>query len=427
MSDISTELLNKYPPDKILSSIYNDAIAAGSRAILLNSPEKGSYNPLKEFLEEKMITADGFRTKYSLTGNDESIRQGVEILKENYFIRQELNAIELTHDVLTPLIKKDREKRRKELALIEERKKARKKALYILLFTFLLAGGIWALAIKKRMDTQKEIVKLEEIVIAKNAELAEIIKDIERKKPKPSPGQPNDPTKPINPAEKEYVDKLLDRIKNDSIQLADLTNRFNDLTLKKKTFEFNINDLLIQLEELKTNKNISDQAYREKIKELENKVTELNIKIDSLQKEIRDLTNRYIDVIKPKPDPDKVDIKPTPPPANVTLQLDLYYSYSKKIKTKVPTDLTIYLIPYKDNDEIVRQSKVYEIRCDESNLKKATNYQTGKYYNGLYVFSSVPKGKYLIKICTYYGGYYTINKDNDGISTMSLDISPPIR
>ena len=47
---------------------------------------------------------------------DEKIKPGIEVLKRKYFLRDDGKSVELSHDVLAPLIKSDREQRRKEIA-----------------------------------------------------------------------------------------------------------------------------------------------------------------------------------------------------------------------------------------------------------------------------------------------------------------------
>jgi len=76
---------------------------------------------------------------------------------------------------------------------------------------------------------------------------------------------------------------------------------------------------------------------------------------------------------------------------------------------------------------VIKDAKVYEINCDEINLKKADKRKTAIFSNGYYYFPDVDAGKYLIKICTYYGGFYTYSKQSSGMETLTWDASPPIR
>ena len=82
------------------------------------------FKPVNEFVEDKLITDEGYRIKYVMTSADEKVRPGIEVLKAKYFVRDDGKSVELTHDVLTPLIKNDREERRKAVAMAAAKKKA---------------------------------------------------------------------------------------------------------------------------------------------------------------------------------------------------------------------------------------------------------------------------------------------------------------
>ncbi len=54
---------------------------------------------LNEFVEDKLITDEGYRTKYGWNELDKNLLPGVEVLKRKYFLRDDGNSIELSHDV----------------------------------------------------------------------------------------------------------------------------------------------------------------------------------------------------------------------------------------------------------------------------------------------------------------------------------------
>ena len=115
---------------------------------------------------------------------DEKIKPGIEVLKEKYFIRDDGRSLELTHDVLAPLIKDDREERRKEIALATARQKARRKATQIvigsLFFSVLVAAMIWFFTTKKarndKAKAEKETVQLKQSIDSNNIKLDSIKK-----------------------------------------------------------------------------------------------------------------------------------------------------------------------------------------------------------------------------------------------------------
>ena len=71
---------------------------------------------------------------------------------------------------------------------------------------------------------------------------------------------------------------------------------------------------------------------------------------------------------------------------------------------------------------------VYEKHCNEANLNKALGKKIAIFSNDVYSFPNVPPGNYFIKICSYYGGYYTVTKRTTGNeTTKKLDLAPPIK
>ncbi|HZI69150.1 MAG TPA: ATP-binding protein, partial [Hanamia sp.] len=141
---ISSDFLEKYPKEKILHSIYNEVLAESNAAVFQNNPAVDpNSKPVNEFLEDKLITDEGYRTKYADSEIDKTLLSGIDVLKRKYFLRDDGKSVELTHDVLAPLILDDREARRKAIAAIAARKRANKRALIIVLLAAIAAAGIW--------------------------------------------------------------------------------------------------------------------------------------------------------------------------------------------------------------------------------------------------------------------------------------------
>lgn len=104
----------------------------------------------------------------------------------------------------------------------------------------------------------------------------------------------------------------------------------------------------------------------------------------------------------------------TPDDNSIVVSLD-----GKSKNGELPTtDLTIYLIPYKKS---VKRLMNYDSSCNEF-----SGGVTAEYYNGVYFFNNVPRGKYIIKICTYFGNYKLIEK-NEGKYFTTMQVSPPIQ
>jgi hypothetical protein len=109
----------------------------------------------------------------------------------------------------------------------------------------------------------------------------------------------------------------------------------------------------------------------------------------------------------------------------------IYYDLGHN-KSKAAASLIVYLIPnITENSRIIRESSGYETHCNEPLLKTAKNYKvaiTDK--DGYYFFTNTPAGKYLLKICTYYGGFYSFTIRSNFTGTYNLpdfEADPPIR
>lgn len=191
---VSAALLDKYPKEIILRSIYNEVLLESNNALpaIENSDLKKPVNQVKEFVEDKLITDEGYRTKYAVTEQDERLRPGIEVLKGKYFLRDDGKSVELTHDVLAPLIKADREKRRKDIALAIARERARRRALRILagalLLSLLGAALIYNFTTKKAMkdkeDAEKKAQEFRASVLSDSLQLKRMnvtIKDLQGK------------------------------------------------------------------------------------------------------------------------------------------------------------------------------------------------------------------------------------------------------
>ncbi|MEO6722228.1 MAG: ATP-binding protein [Ferruginibacter sp.] len=434
---VSAELLKKYPKDTILRSIYEEGIEEGNEALNRygQAVEKLARNPVKEFVEEKMITTEGYRTKYSLSENDVYIRPGVEVLINRYLIREDDNKLELTHDILAPIIKTDREKRRKEIAFATERKKARRKAFVILLAALLTGGGFWAFAtiqrnnaiqerddaIVERNDTQQQTDSLQRQFTLDSIKLSQLKKGIK------SRSFPQDDTS-MNFLNELYI--------KDSTELVNLKSNYSGLAeaLKAKTYMLDSMRILFDKTSLEylNSSTLSASNYREAMNtmlKLRSRIGNDSMDLVSTNRKLTDLTIRfnnlndlYEALLQLRyPRPVAVD-------TNFNVKLDLYFVSSKKNLRKAPSNLTIFLIPDSiANKKIIRQAKLYEIHCDDNTLRKTSNFKVATYYNGRYGFVGVPEGKYFIKICTYYGGYYTLTKTSAAMQEIKWEASPPIR
>ena len=249
---------------------------------------------------------------------------------------------------------------------------------------------------------------------------------------------PKSDTSHLTPAEKNKYDSTLMELQK---QYANIKKQYDDLKDAKAALD-NINGKL----NARVNSLSGDQSKTEsENNELKKNIGALSkLKHDDsieFKKDMQrlrgdyDLLKRIFDEYKlkypPIPRPDPIPYPPPNPTPDVPdtngLQLNLYYSTPKN--KRVPGNLKIYLIPDSSyNKKIIRKAMLYEIRCDELQLDSAKGKQIATFANKKYSFHNVVPGKYFIKICAYYGGYYPFTKKVFGnTTTQPLDLSPPIR
>lgn len=293
---ISAEFLKQHPKDQILRAIYNQAISQANAVITVKDRQEESTNAVKEFIEDNLITDEGYRTKFATKKIDRKIRPGIELLKEKYLLREEGDHIELTHDVIVTLVKSDREERRKSLALAREKKKAKKKMRLIVLLVFIAVTAIGAVAYtritakanKDKEDAIKQTIKIE----GKNDSLKNISLKLDTAIAKKRAL--------VAPTAKDTVATtrvFIDSIRNLNDKISYLNN---DYTNNSKVYKDSINtlvqtvtrykeieaDLKESLETIRNEKSKENPASSDRITSLENKEKGYLSKISGLEQRI---------------------------------------------------------------------------------------------------------------------------------------------
>ncbi|MEO7961713.1 MAG: hypothetical protein ABIR19_09205, partial [Ginsengibacter sp.] len=256
---ITAEFLDKYPKETILRSIYDEVMDKSYDAIGRPFTEKGKIpppNPVKTFAENRLITRDGFRIKYALTQDDKGIMPGVEVLKDKYFLRDDGKAVELTHDVLAPFIKEDREDRLKKLAAIEENKKARRKAGFIILLGLLIGGSIWGYGTYKRniaQEAEQQAINNRDSLISQINDLrADSTRLSRNNKRNPRSGIPAVIPVTLPPTNNpENIDSLRDELKISRDRIANLQMSIDQLDAQINDLKFTYTNLLSENESIK--------------------------------------------------------------------------------------------------------------------------------------------------------------------------------
>ena len=442
--NISAEFLEKYPKEIILSSIYNEILAESNAAVNgglhidANGIQK-TIRPVNEFIEDKLITDEGYRTKYVMTEQDERIRPGIEVLKSKYFVRDDGKSVELTHDVLTPLIKSDREERRKMFAMAAAKKKANRRALLIVAGALVAALFIWYLTANKAIQDKNEALKQKqelELQIQKDsASLAVLGKSIDSSQKKLDTIKKRTNLL-ISLNDSTLVDSVYAQMKQrflaDSTQLDSLQNQARMLAKEKGELEKMVTTKTKAIDDFTTYQKKSDSTTKEAkwyITNLQKRVATDSARLALMQKNYKELISQYDNYILQVSRPEVLeDDGPDAAYDTNSLHINLFYGAPQSNKTSTAKNMRLYLIPDTDaNKRIIRNAKTYEMYCDELNLDKAKDKKIAKFKNGTYKFYDVPPGKYFVKICTYYGGFYTLTKSANGNMKVNWDASPPIR
>jgi hypothetical protein len=422
---ISAEFLEKYPKETILRSIYDEVFTEGNQAVNSNNIAGTFEKPLNLFAEEKLITDEGYRTKYPLNEQDENLRTGIEVLKTKYFLREDGKMVELTHDVLTPLIKHDREDRRKGIAMAAAKKKANRRALIIVIFSIFTAGLLWYFTTRKAISDREDAIHKTALLQAKlntdSSKLAMLGDSIQIA---------IDSLKKLNESKFQNGNIVTSNSGfDDSLQLSLMQNKYAALVKEKYDLE---NKISQQNAELNTMLNKQKQIDLESndakrmIDRLRRQYAIDSVRLLNSQKNFALLQKEFYDY-KIKNPAQREYIKETIAelPDTNSLKLDLYYGRERR---KVEQNLGIYLIPINSaNARIIRNAQIYQLNCDGLNLAYVKDKKTAIFKNGLYTFYDVMPGKYFIKICGYYGGYYKYTKLASGNVTIQRDASPPIR
>ncbi|TMI89503.1 MAG: hypothetical protein E6H08_16455 [Bacteroidetes bacterium] len=422
---ISAELLKKYPKDRILRTIYEEAVIAANEKLVTeqNYEKKRSVNPVKKFLEEKLITSEGYRTRYNLGGDDEIFRPAINVLTSRYFLREDDNAIELTHDVVAPIIKTDREKRRKDIAFA----KLRKRVAAIAGLLILLGLGALAFFTNETNHAYNKLNDLKQEIKDSTTSLSNLTTSIKKlREPKSSKQGPGNPVPSTDPNEEVQFWK-------DSVRMLGILNtRLNDSV---GLFKNNIRDLnvrignisRIQTENAAELQTANDQLVilRRQARADSGQITSLNKTIADLNnalglsnekiRRLRDSVTYYMNMNKKLNETIQDLINKNPGnafPGNLRIQV-----YDQSGKTKIPITkdtFLVYIIPNSGvNADVIEKNKtiLFTKDCGGFNdlLPKLNSWQKAYFKDGYYYFPTlIQNGKYKIKICNILDGYFNL-------------------
>ncbi len=423
---VSAELLKKYPKETILRTIYEEAVSSANEKLSTGHvhEKKRTFNPVKKFLEEKLITSEGYRTKYNLGGDDETFRPAINVLTNRYFLREDDNAVELTHDVVAPIIKSDREKRRKDTAFA----KLRKRVAVIAALLVLLGLGALAYFTKETSQAFNKLMDLKQEIKDSTKSLSILTESMNKMRGQNTPGNKPGPVKPGVPVSNDEIKFW----KDSAEKLSLINNRLNDSV---DLFKNNIRDLnlkignisRIQTQNAAELQTANDQLVilRRQSKSDGDKIASLNKTIDGLNNSLvlanekirilRDSVKYYMDMNKKLNETIQEMINRNPGstfPGNLRIQV-----YDRSGETKIPITkdtFLVYIIPNAGvNVDVIEKNKniLFTKDCEGFNslLPKLNSWQKAYFKDGYYYFPNViQNGKYKIKICNILDGYFNL-------------------
>jgi hypothetical protein len=162
--------------------------------------------------------------------------------------------------------------------------------------------------------------------------------------------------------------------------------------------------------------------YR-KTDDKDKRIYELSKRITQYESEIARLKNKISSDSAYRFRVDKVPNKPVgheverPNEKSLVIQLDRKIKHDGDLPI---ASVDVYIIPYSKK---AKELKQYEMYCDIQKISSLDGRRAGV-YEGNYFFNDIPPGKYLIKICHYYGGYKIIDR-TDSYQMVAMQVSPP--
>jgi Novel STAND NTPase 1 len=435
---VSAELLNKYPKETILRSIYDETIVAGKNALPATGEKEATTkrNPLKEFVEEKLITTDGYRLKYHLTEQDLSLRPGINVLVGKYFLREDDDAVELTHDAVTPIIKSDREIRRNEIAMIEERRKAKEKQKKYIRYAFAIAGLIFAVFLILSLLANNRRLKEERLRERAYAErtmaeadvnkLSGIIKGLRLDSTRLADNNKAKIIYKDSCTSKHFRDSIYQKITIDSMYFTGRVAYLESVIIILRDSLSKKNTQIVTLKDTLKEYRVMILTKEKSYKELLEKFNDLKTRYDSLLTVIKHLRAELADCIKncqfPAPPAKPIDT------SNI-LKLQLKYSIAEGYyHSLLPDKLKVYLIPITTaNKPLVKAASTYD-SIEEYELENAEGSIKGIYKAPYFIFPNLKiNQKYLIKISTLYGNYHIYERKKNGTDILELDAVPAVK
>jgi hypothetical protein len=102
-------------------------------------------------------------------------------------------------------------------------------------------------------------------------------------------------------------------------------------------------------------------------------------------------------------------------------------STRRNLKENEPFDTAIiYLIPYKGNNRaLLKAARNYDVYCAGVHWNKLTGYLKAKYCRGVYFFDDVAPGRYLIRTCTVFGSFKTIDWTGKMVKPITIPLKLP--
>ena len=459
---VTKELLDKSSKDFTLRLIYDEAVADANLAIQQNIERQDSSQPgssmtkqgsqlqervllINDFIQEKLIDEDGKRRKIIFENRDLLLLPGIQEMDQKFIVSLDevmkedrktvdYKTVELAHDVLCPMILADRDKRRKQLALDESRRRALRKFKRILIGILIAAlafiVGTYFITRPMIVNFNKgkdSIAKWEGKGAIRYLHDTPVIN-----KQSIIPSGPSCADTCANLKTLRVLYEQLDNVSKGYLQTIDSLKTALREEGKRSDSEATISKELITLLNAKlVAANATLARLLQDKEDLNRQITFLNNQMtfykgqwERSQERVKKLADSLAackancPIVSP--------VVPDRSPDSKSFVLDFVYKGMYKDFDK----MNIYLVP-DDNahKKLIQENKQMDITCDPAKMDSTTGVYKAVFSKQAqqYFFDQVKNGQYLLKICTLYGTYKTMFVTQGQRGSKRIWLAPPFK
>jgi hypothetical protein len=218
-------------------------------------------------------------------------------------------------------------------------------------------------------------------------------------------------------AKADSINEKIASIDSFAMIVYSIKNKINRLEKEKLELQSQVNQATVYYPEIKK----EDYVYDDR----DSRIKNLSALISQYEKEINSLKRKLVmdSVYHSRTETHNIERNETliekPNDNSLIVELDRKMRNNQEIPLQ---GIDVFIIPYSKK---IKKLMQYDIYCEMRDIKSMNARQAG-YYEGNYFFNDIPPGKYLIKVCYYYGGYKLIERVS-GYQVVAMKVAPPIQ